>query len=184
MPSSDHFHTGNVWDGFKASLPHDPQIHILLLVSFRCQAQKISSSCILCHFIRTGWFSGCQSVFTSVTHGCLFDAGVKILREPMKFLTSGQRMAVHQEVFTLGDARSFLALTSKILLLGSMLKFNADVKTRSSAQGNCSAKSLAVNFIDSSLSTFSVAIGWGGGSGQGWRGSSRLLLTRRTRKNQ
>ncbi len=32
------------------------------------------------------------------------------------------------EVFTLGDARSFFALTSKIPPLGSMLNFDADVK--------------------------------------------------------
>ncbi len=41
---------------------------------------------------------------------------------------SAQKMTVCQGVFTLGDVRSFLGLTSKNPPLGSMLNFDADVK--------------------------------------------------------
>ncbi len=44
---------------------------------------------------------------------------------------------VQEKVFTLGDARSFHALTSKIPPLGSILKFDADVAQCENCQMFC-----------------------------------------------
>ncbi len=53
----------------------------------------------------------------------------------------------------------------------SWLGYHAHTKTRSRAQGKCSAKSLAGNVIDSSLSSLSSV----GGRGQGGSGRGRGL---------
>ncbi len=67
----------------------------------------------------------------------------------------------------------FLASSGTYILCLPRIKHTTlSPETRSSAQGNCSAKSLAGNVIDSSLSSLSSA-GWGpaaGGSGQGGGG--------------
>ncbi len=55
----------------------------------------------------------CTSLFTGTSH--------QRSRGATAFLYA-------QGVFTLGDAQSFVGLTSKIPPLGSMLKFDADVK--------------------------------------------------------
>ena len=51
-----------------------------------------------------------------------------------------------------------------------ILQFAYELETRSSAQGNCSAKSLAGNVVDSSLSSLCFPQGgsrWGEGVGEG-----------------
>ncbi len=55
---------------------------------------------------------------------CLFQVRIDLRRHETRYVYDAMKFGV----FRLGDARSFLGLTSKLLPFGSMLNFDADVK--------------------------------------------------------
>ncbi len=73
-----------------------------------------------------------------------------------------------QQFFALSISTDLNAQARVVFRSGGSQGLSVAIKTRSSAQGNCSAKSLAGNVIDSSLSSLS-------GKGGGWWGEGGLV---------